>query len=148
MCTLAHRIRHTTLFLPLPFFPKHAVLCAAFFPLSEIACFQLFSVLPVEPVATAMAEPHVSSVLAVTYSAPVPVIECVTPVQVVNTLLRLCGFAAPAPMLEDVTPAPVKKYVAPSPAVTWVTPAQQFLAAYSIAAVMTGVNPGVTTWGI
>ena len=60
------------------------------------------SALPVEPVATAVAEPNVSLVLAVTYAGSVPVIECVTPVQVVNTLLPLCGFAAPAPVLEDV----------------------------------------------
>ena len=104
------------------------------------------SALPVEPVATAVAEPHASSVPAVTYAALVPVIECVTPVQVVNTLLRFCGFAAPAPVLEDVALAPVKKYVAPAPAVTCVTPAQQFLAAYTMA-VMTGVNLDVTGLG-
>ena len=104
------------------------------------------SALPVEPVATAVAEPHVSSVPAVT--APVPVIECVTPVQVVNTLRPLWGFAKSAVVLEDVAPAPVTKYVASAPAVTCVTPAQQFLAAYSMAAVMTGVNLGVATWGI
>ena len=160
VCTRAHRIRHTTLFLPLPFFLQARSFCVQFFsPFSEC----MFSAVPanaflppacdyvcaaVEPVATAKAEPHVSSELAVTYAAP----ECVTPVQVVNKLLRLCGFAAPAPVLEDVTPAPVKKYVAPAKAVTCVTPAQQFLAAYSMvytmAAVMTGVNLGVTTWGV
>ena len=131
-------------------FSKHAVLCAAFFPfpgMRVFSCYRTMSALPVEPVATAVAEPHVGSVLAVTYAAPVPVIDCVTPVQVVNTLLPLCGFAAPAPVLENVAVAPVKKYVAPAPAVTCGTAAQQFLAACTMAAVMTGVNLDVTGLG-
>ena len=152
-CT-PHQAHHTL--LPVAIFPQARSFVCSFFPFSRNARFQLFarisfllsqatiSPLPVEPVATAVAEPHVSSVPVVTYAAPVPVIRCVTPVQMVNTLLQLCGFAAPAPVLEDVALAPVKKYVAPVPAVTCVTSTQQFLAAYTMAAVMTGVNLDVT----
>ena len=107
-CT-PHQAHHTL--LPVAIFPQARSFVCSFFPFPGMRVFSCYarirfllsqattSALPVKPVATTVAEPHVSSVPVVTCVAPVPVIECVTPSsdgQYVAPALRICSASTSA----------------------------------------------------
>ena len=144
---------------PVAIFTQARSFECSFFPLSRNACFQLFlrirfllphatmSALPLEPVATAVAEPHVSSVPAVTNASAGSshrVCDASSGGHYIALVLRIRSSSASVRGRGTCTCEEVRGTCTCSDCVT---PAQQFLAAYTVASVMTGVNLDVTGLG-
>ena len=68
--------------------------------------------------------PASTPVIEYAASAPAPMIEDVTPAPAVT-------YATPVPVIEYVTPSPVIENIAQVPTVTFATPSQQLLPAYT-----------------